>query len=80
MSAEKTIGTVKWYNTEKGFGFISCEGDEQDVFLHRIAVEKAGIDTPNTGDQLRFFVKTRDDGKRAARHVERMDQPSNNTE
>ena len=37
------IGTVKWFNTKKGYGFIAPEGGDKDVFVHISALEKAGL-------------------------------------
>lgn len=47
-----TQGTVKWFNTQKGFGFITTEN--QDVFVHISAVQAAGMDTLNEGDAVMF--------------------------
>ena len=44
-----SIGTVKWFNGQKGFGFIEPEGGGQDVFVHISAVERAGMSTLNEG-------------------------------
>lgn len=48
-------GTVKWFNGQKGFGFIQPEGGGKDVFVHISAVEKAGISL-NEGDKVSFDV------------------------
>ena len=42
-------GTVKWFNTAKGYGFIQPEDGSKDVFVHISAVERAGLDTLNEG-------------------------------
>ena len=47
-----TQGTVKWFNAQKGFGFIATE--DKDVFVHISAVQAAGIDTLNEGDAVMF--------------------------
>ena len=47
-----TQGTVKWFNTQKGFGFIATEN--KDVFVHISAVQAAGMDTLNEGDSVMF--------------------------
>ena len=47
-----TQGTVKWFNTQKGFGFITTEN--KDVFVHISAVQAAGMDTLNEGDAVTF--------------------------
>ncbi len=59
------IGTVKWFNATKGFGFIQPEGDSKDVFVHISAVEKAGMSTLNEGQRVSFDVLT-ERGKQAA--------------
>jgi len=59
------IGTVKWFNTTKGFGFIQPEGGSKDVFVHISAVQSAGMDTLNEGQRVSFDVLT-ERGKQAA--------------
>ena len=48
-----TIGKIKWFNPAKVYGFIEQEGSK-DVFLHVSALEKAGIDTLQEGEQIEF--------------------------
>lgn len=48
------IGTVKWFNSTKGFGFIQPEDGAADVFVHISAVERAGIGSLNEGQKLSF--------------------------
>ena len=50
------IGTVKFFNAAKGFGFISPEGEDKDVFVHASAVERAGMDTLAEGQRVSFDV------------------------
>jgi CspA family cold shock protein len=45
-------GTVKWFNTQKGFGFIQPTNGSNDVFVHISAVERAGMDTLSEGQTL----------------------------
>jgi CspA family cold shock protein len=52
-----TIGTVKFFNTTKGFGFISPEGGGKDVFVHASAVEASGLRTLNEGQKVSFEVQ-----------------------
>ena len=47
-------GTVKWFNGQKGFGFIQPENGGKDVFVHISAVEKAGIGSLNEGDKVSY--------------------------
>jgi len=49
-----TVGTVKWFNSTKGFGFIAPEDGSQDVFVHISAVERAGLGSLNEGQRVRF--------------------------
>ena len=49
-------GTVKWFNSTKGFGFIQPDNGGKDVFVHISAVEKAGLSTLNEGQQVEFEV------------------------
>jgi CspA family cold shock protein len=58
-------GTVKWFNTTKGYGFIQPEGGGKDVFVHISAVERAGLRTLNEGQLLSFELKD-ERGKTAA--------------
>ncbi len=51
------IGTVKFFNTVKGYGFISPEDGGKDVFVHATAVEAAGMRTLNEGQKLSFDVQ-----------------------
>ncbi len=53
MSDMKT-GTVKFFNTTKGFGFIAPEGGGDDVFVHISALQRSGLDTINEGDKVQF--------------------------
>ncbi|GJD34235.1 cold-shock protein [Methylobacterium aerolatum] len=60
-------GTVKWFNTTKGFGFIQPEDGGQDVFVHISAVERAGLGTLNEGQRVSYELETdRRSGKQAA--------------
>ncbi len=51
-----TTGTVKWFNTQKGFGFIQPQDGSKDVFVHISAVERAGMDTLKEGQKISFEV------------------------
>lgn len=50
-------GTVKWYNDQKGFGFIQPENGGEDVFVHRSAVERAGMHTLSEGQKIAFELQ-----------------------
>jgi len=49
-------GTVKWFNGQKGFGFIQPDDGGKDVFVHISAVERAGLSSLNEGQKLKFEV------------------------
>ena len=58
---------MKWFNGQKGFGFIEPEGGGQDVFVHISAVERAGMSTLNEGQKVSFeVVADRRTGKSSA--------------
>jgi CspA family cold shock protein len=60
-------GTVKWFNTTKGFGFIQPDDGGQDVFVHISAVERAGLSNLVEGQKINFEVeRDRRTGKSAA--------------
>ncbi len=59
-------GTVKWYNGQKGFGFIQPEDGTQDVFVHVSAVERAGMSDLKEGQKLTFDVERGQQGKSSA--------------
>ncbi|MDW3206864.1 MAG: cold-shock protein [Alphaproteobacteria bacterium] len=50
-------GTVKFFNTTKGFGFITPEGGEKDVFVHITAVQASGLDTLSDGQNVEFDIE-----------------------
>ena len=52
-----TIGTVKWFNTQKGYGFIQPENGDKDVFVHISAVERSGIGNLREGQKVSFDVE-----------------------
>ena len=51
------IGTVKWFNATKGYGFIQPDNGGKDVFVHISAVEKAGLSSLNEGAKVSFEEK-----------------------
>ena len=50
-------GTVKWFNSQKGYGFIQPTGGGGDVFVHISAVERAGLSSLNEGQQIEFEIE-----------------------
>jgi CspA family cold shock protein len=63
-----TRGTVKWFNSQKGFGFIQPDDGSKDVFVHISAVERAGMNGLNEGQKVSFDVVT-ERGKSAAANL-----------
>ncbi len=63
--AERIIGTVKWFNNSKGYGFLSREGDT-DVFVHYSAIQGDGFRTLEEGQKVEFTVETGQKGLQAA--------------
>ncbi|SLN71632.1 Cold shock protein CspA [Falsiruegeria litorea R37] len=62
-------GTVKWFNTNKGFGFIAPETGGKDVFLHISALEKSGMTTVSDDQKVTFDVETGRDGRESATNI-----------
>ena len=60
-------GTVKWFNGQKGFGFIQPDDGSKDVFVHISAVERAGMSSLNEGQKISYeIVADRRSGKSSA--------------
>lgn len=60
-----TTGTVKFFNAQKGFGFISPEDGNKDVFVHATAVEQAGMRTLAEGQRVSFDIQPDKRGSKA---------------
>ena len=60
-----TNGTVNWFNAEKGFGFITVEGGEQDVFVHCSAIDMTGYKVLEEGQAVTFEIGTGSKGPQA---------------
>ena len=60
------VGTVKWFNGQKGYGFIQPEDGTKDVFVHISAVERAGMDGLREGQKVSFDLETGRQGKTSA--------------
>ena len=60
---DRITGTVKFFNTSKGYGFVSPEDGSKDVFVHVTALESAGIHGLNEGDKITFVLEDDRQGK-----------------
>jgi CspA family cold shock protein len=69
-----TTGTVKWFNAQKGFGFIAPDDGGNDAFVHISAVERAGIGDLREGQKVGYeLVSDRKSGKMSADNLKVMD-------
>ena len=62
-------GTVKWFNTQKGFGFIAPETGGKDVFVHISAVERSGLTGLSDDQKVTFDLETGRDGRESATNL-----------
>ena len=68
--SNREVGTVKWFNSERGFGFIGRENDE-DVFVHHTAIQGEGYKSLDEGERVEFTVEQGPKGLQATQ-VERL--------
>jgi CspA family cold shock protein len=61
-----TIGTVKWFNPTKGFGFIQPDDGSKDVFVHISAVERAGLSELREGQKVQYDIERGQQGRTSA--------------
>ena len=59
-------GTVKFFNTQKGYGFVAPDDGGKDAFIHVTALERAGINSLNEGDKIAYELESGRDGKMSA--------------
>ena len=60
------VGTVKWFNAQKGYGFIQPEDGTKDVFVHISAVERAGMNSLREGQKLSYELERGQQGRTSA--------------
>ncbi|MZR13387.1 cold-shock protein [Maritimibacter sp. DP07] len=65
-----THGTVKWFNTQNGFGFIQPENGENEVYLPGSAIEDAGLERVEIGQNVSFEIEADSDGRNTAGDLE----------
>ncbi len=68
-----TIGTVKFFNTDRGYGFIAPEDGSKDAFVHISALERAGIHSLSEGQKVEYELQPGRDGKSSAENLKLVD-------
>ncbi|HJO88711.1 MAG: cold-shock protein [Alphaproteobacteria bacterium] len=68
-----TVGTVKWFNPTKGFGFIEPEDGSKDAFVHISAVERAGLPGLREGQKVEYELVAGQNGKSSAENLVALD-------
>lgn len=63
------VGTVKWFNAQKGYGFIQPDDGSKDVFVHISAVERSGLGQLNEGQKVSYEVQRGQQGKVSAENL-----------
>ena len=66
------IGKVKWFNEGRGYGFLEPQDGGPDVFVHISALDAAGIDTLNDGDEVQYSAVPGRDGRAQAANIRRL--------
>jgi CspA family cold shock protein len=67
------LGTVKWFNPTKGYGFIQPDSGGKDVFVHISAVQRAGMESLDEGQRLEFQVVPGRDGRTSADNIKAVE-------
>jgi cold shock protein len=63
-------GTVKWFNTTKGYGFIAPEDGGKDIFVHITAVQRAGLESLSDNQKVKYELREGRDGRQSASDLE----------
>ncbi len=63
------VGTVKWFNPDKGYGFIEPEDGSKDVFVHMTAVQRAGLNSLGEGQKVSYELQPGQNGKSSAENL-----------
>lgn len=71
--AEKEKGTVKWFDSSRGFGFIRPDNGREDLFVHQSSIQSDGYRTLTDGEKVEFFISEGDDGRTKAVDVSSID-------
>jgi CspA family cold shock protein len=66
------MGTVKWFNSQKGYGFIQPDDGSKDVFVHVSAVERAGMGSLREGQKLSFDLERSQQGRTSAVNLKQV--------
>lgn len=66
-----TIGTVKWFNATKGYGFVEPEDGSKDVFVHISDVQRSGVGDLREGDKIEYDPQSGQNGKVSAGNIRR---------
>jgi CspA family cold shock protein len=71
MKEDNTMaeGTVKWFNSDKGYGFIQPEGGKRDVFVHISALEQSGLTSLKDGQKVTFELEQDRQGRESATNL-----------
>jgi CspA family cold shock protein len=72
-SSPMPLGTVKWFNPTKGYGFIQPDSGGKDVFVHISAVQRAGMESLDEGQRLEFQVVPGRDGRTSADNIKAVE-------
>ena len=67
--ADRIMGTVKWFNGTKGYGFIAPDDNSEDVFVHHTAIQAEGFRNLDEGDRVEFIIEQGDKGLQATNVV-----------